>query len=251
MTTISKDIFRLLVAKYFDAETLYMCQFVSSWTRECILGNNDILKKARFARIVNRVRKQHEKEFEEEKKEQVKWFVRLATVGRKERKQLAMELKNTLYCCPRCHCFFPNKDKHAICGAAWVYDEFCKYCGCQYYRSIRLHGGSLNQSCAHYKLCPRQNVTCDTMIYLKLGCVPGEYVLPCDFVGCFPEVDHHITYDCNRFCANCKDPIKPEYLKNHLFKCYGSKNLHVGSTYQRFYDLDKYDAKSYCWAQKK
>ena len=211
---VSRDIFRLLVNKYFTLETLYQCQFVSQWVRSCLSPQQISDARMEHAKII--VRRAHAKEYDRERKMAIKDA--LVNVPCENKKAVARELMQTIQCCDLCHNFYFGLD-HKECHAS--YNRACKHCGCEYYAVESLYHSE------HYRLCPRTYITCSEMQHLRNGSyISSKVFQPCEFFGPYRIVRQHVyARACQRKCTTCEKVILFKNFVKHVKTCAGIEDI--------------------------
>ena len=219
---IPKDLWHLLIHKYFDLPTIYKCQFVSKKTNEEIIKDSKRLKMARNKYYVSNFRKKQNKYVKTRLLLNARERVP-PTIKKKEHKKHLQEVLKNLYVCKGCGEIHSTTDilTNNICK--WnVGRNVCMVC--------QADAPNLSYSLHDNNKCPLEMVTCGVLksqlmsynifrFWAQDTRIRGKVVSECSFKGCIAESKQHYL-ECQRKCLCCRDTFLLTNIQKHLKKCF-------------------------------
>ena len=225
---IPKDLWNLLLHKYFDTLTIYHCQFVSKETNAEVKKDLHRLKIARTERHAQHLKEKQKEFVNKEYLYNARKRISSTICNKNERKKELQKILKSLYFCRACGRIHSSSDsiEQEICYTYCLERTSCRDCMSIY--------PDLDGSPHKTNYCPLYFVKCgDVRIFNKFiepqssryrfwsehPKIKGVAISDCSFIGCIAEYKQHFK-ECSRKCLGCEETFLLENIQKHLKKCF-------------------------------
>ena len=218
---IPKDLWHLLIHKYFDTLTIYHCQFVSKQTNAEVKKDLYRLKIARTERHAQHLKEKQKEFVNNALLKNARKRVSSTICNNKERKKELQEILKSLYVCIKCEYVHSTDDDllNDSCKA-FTGSNICLTC-----MSIApdLYGSPHKRNHCPFFLvkcgCLNDQYSSDYKFWAEHPKIKGVAVSDCSFEGSIAESKHHLK-ECRRKCLGCEETFLLENIQKHLKKCF-------------------------------